>query len=202
MSPEPAERLIVVCGLPGVGKTSVAAVVAGRMRAVHLSIDAIEETLLGSGLPAGWQVGVAAYEAARAIAELNLRLGHVVVVDAVNDSEEARQTWRSAADAVGAGLLLVTSDEREHERRLLGRNRGFSHVSEPTWADVHRRRAEYAPWTDDHVEIDTSSQTLHEIADAVVARIGVTRPSATSGSASEMLGYHPRRPGETDGDMA
>ncbi|MEE6283131.1 AAA family ATPase [Georgenia sunbinii] len=48
----------MLSGLPGVGKTSTAASVAGRVDAVHLSI-------LGCGLPAGWQVGVAAYEAAR-----------------------------------------------------------------------------------------------------------------------------------------
>jgi hypothetical protein len=40
-----------------------------------------EESILGCGLPASWQVGVAAYEAARAMTELNLRLGHDVVVD-------------------------------------------------------------------------------------------------------------------------
>lgn len=122
-------RLVVISGLPGVGKTSVAASVAGRLGAVHLSIDAVEEAILGCGLKAGWQVGVAAYEAARAMADLNLRLGHDVVVDAVNDSDEARQTWRTAAAATDAGPLfvhLVVSSAREHEKRLLNRDRGFT----------------------------------------------------------------------------
>ncbi len=68
-------HLIVISGLPGVGKTSVAEVVAALMGAVHLSIDVVEESMLACGLPATWQVGVAAYEATRATAELNLNLG-------------------------------------------------------------------------------------------------------------------------------
>src|SRR5699024_451618 len=46
-------HLIVVSGLPGVGKTSVAAVVAARTRSVHLSIDAVEETILAARAVAG-----------------------------------------------------------------------------------------------------------------------------------------------------
>jgi predicted kinase len=167
-------RLIVIAGLPGVGKTSVASALAVRVNAVHLSIDAIEESILGCDLPPGWRVGVAAYEAARTMAELNLRLGHDVVIDAVSDSEEARQTWRSAAIASGAGLRfvhLVVSDPREHRRRLLARDRGFIHVPEPAWQDVQRRRAEYASWTDDHLEIDAVTRPADVIAADVISRL-------------------------------
>lgn len=167
-------RLVVVSGLPGVGKTSVAEIVAARTGSVHLSIDAVEESILACGLPSGWQVGVAAYEAARAMAEQNLRLGHDVVVDAVNDSEEARQIWRTAATRTGAHIefvYLMISDAREHERRLSGRDRGLVFVGEPTWTDVERRRADDAAWSDEVVEFDTAARTADEIADALAARL-------------------------------
>src|SRR5699024_12738709 len=80
-----AGHLSVGSGPPGVRKPSVAGVCPARLGSVHLSIDAVEESILACGLPAGWQTGVAAYEAARAVAEMNLRLGRSVVVDAVND---------------------------------------------------------------------------------------------------------------------
>lgn len=165
-------RLIVVSGLPGVGKTTVAQAVAARTGAVHLSIDAVEESVLACGLPSGWRVGVAAYEAVRVMAEMNLRLGHSVVVDAVNDSEEARQTWRTASTRTDAALdfvHLVTSDREEHHQRLRDRNRGFIHVGEPAWADVQRRRDDYAPWSDDVLELETSAHSVDDVADAVVA---------------------------------
>ena len=60
----------MISGLPGVGKTSVAEITAALMGSVHLSIDVVEEAILSCGLPASWRDGVAAYEAARAAAEL------------------------------------------------------------------------------------------------------------------------------------
>ncbi|WP_440102903.1 AAA family ATPase [Glutamicibacter mishrai] len=168
-------HLMVISGLPGVGKTSVAEIIAARTGSVHLSIDAVEGSLLACGLPAGWEVGVAAYEAARAMAEQNLRLGHDVVVDAVNDNDEARQTWRTAASRTGARIefvYLMISDAREHERRLRGRDRGLAHVGEPTWSDVQRRRAVYAAWSDELLEFDTSARTADEVADALAAHLG------------------------------
>ena len=164
-------RLIVVSGLPGVGKTSIAEVFAARTGSVHLSIDAVEESILACGLPSGWLVGVAAYEAVGAMAEQNLRLGHEVIVDAVNDSDEARQTWRTAASRSGARLEfvhLMISDVQEHERRLADRDRGYNCVGEPSGADVQRRRVDYAGWSDEVLEFDTAAQTVGEVANALV----------------------------------
>lgn len=168
-------HLIVISGLPGVGKTSVAEIVATRTGSVHLSIDAVEESILACGLPRGWHVGVAAYEAVGAMAELNLRLGRSVIVDAVNDSEKARQTWRAAAAGDESRIdfvHLVISDALEHERRLTGRNRGLAHVGEPTWADVQRRRADYAAWSGAVAVVETASRTADEIADTLISGFG------------------------------
>lgn len=171
-------RLIIVAGLPGVGKTTVASILAQRMDAVHLSVDDIEESLLGAGLPPGWEVGVAAYEAARAVAERNLALGHDVVVDAVNDSDAARETWRRAAQAVGGALEfvhLVASDLQEHRRRLARRDRGFDHVGEPSWDAVARRREAYEPWAHAAREYDTSELSPETVVAQLIAHLASDR---------------------------
>ena len=168
-------HLIVISGLPGVGKTSVAEIVAARTGSVHLSIDAVEESILACGLSRGWHVGVAAYEAVGTMANLNLRLGRTVIVDAVNDSEQARQTWRAAAACHQSPIdfvHLVISDALEHERRLTHRDRGLVLVGEPTWVDVQRRRADYAAWSDEVLEFDTAGRAADEVADALTARLG------------------------------
>jgi len=158
--------LVVISGLPGTGKSAVAAGLAARCGAVHLSIDPIEDALLGAGLAPSWETGVAAYEAARAAAEQNLAVGLSVVVDAVNDSEQARETWRVAAARSGVGLtfvLLTLTDETEHRRRLAGRTRALAHVPEPSWDEVRARAASYAPWADDaclHVHAAAPVETL------------------------------------------
>jgi predicted kinase len=148
--------------------------VARRRRAVWLSVDDVEDALLGAGLASDWTTGVAAYEAVAAAAAENLRLGHTVIVDAVNDSEPARDTWRRAAAAAWASLvfvLLTPPPEHEHRRRLEGRTRRLSHQSEPTWEQVQARAQRYEPWRDPPVSID-SGQPLDAVVDEVAAIAG------------------------------
>lgn len=148
--------LIVISGLPGTGKTTLAAALAEQMRAVHLSVDTAEDALLGAGLEPGWTTGVAAYEAVRAAAEQNLALGLTVVVDAVNDSESARDTWRRAADRTHAQpnfVLLQPPPPAEHQRRLRARARDLRHVDEPTWRQVVKRAETYEPWAETPIEL-------------------------------------------------
>jgi predicted kinase len=165
--------LVVVSGLPGTGKSAVAERLASRFNAVHLSIDDIEDAMLGAGLEPGWRTGVAAYEATRAAAEQNLALGRVVVVDAVNDSDLARQTWRGAAERRDVALrfvMLECTDATEHRRRLESRQRGMRHLPEPTWDEVVDRAARYEPWTDDCVRVD-SDAALETVVDTVARRL-------------------------------
>jgi len=168
--------LVVISGLPGTGKSTVGEAVARRSGAVWLSVDEVEDALLGVGLASDWTTGVAAYEAVAAAAADNLRLGHVVIVDAVNDSEPARDTWRRAAQGASAPLvfvLLTPPQEPEHRLRLPGRTRSLSHQSEPTWEQVQARAHEFEHWRDPPVSID-SGQPL----DVVVAEVAAIVPDA------------------------
>ncbi len=165
--------LIVISGLPGTGKSAVAAAVATELGAVHLSIDPIEDALLGAGLPRSWETGVAAYEAARAAAEQNLALGRTVVVDAVNDSQEARDTWRRGSARAGAELvfvMLTLNDETEHRRRLEKRARSLTHIPAPTWNEVQQRAATYAPWAEDCLHV-SAEQPVDQMAREILSRL-------------------------------
>jgi predicted kinase len=163
--------LVVISGLPGTGKSTIAEAVARRVRAVCLSVDEVEESLLGVGLPSDWTTGVAAYEAVAAAARENLRLGHTVIVDAVNDSEPARDTWRRAAEAGSAAVvfvLLTPPAAREHRRRLEQRERGLVHQSEPTWEDVQARAEAFEAWRDPPVLVD-AGRPVEVVIDEVAA---------------------------------
>jgi hypothetical protein len=108
-----------------------------------------------------------------AATEQNLALGRIVVVDAVNDSEPARDTWRRASGSAGVPLmfvLLVLDDEVEHRRRLEGRRRNLANVLEPTWDDVRTRRASFEPWGDVHLRMDARA-SMQQVANVIVSRL-------------------------------
>jgi predicted kinase len=177
--------LVVISGLPGTGKTAVATEIAREIDGVHLSIDTVEDALLGAGLPHSWTTGVAAYEAVRASAEQNLRLGRLVVVDAVNDSEAARDTWRRASATTGVPLmffLLSLNDEAEHRRRLEGRRRNLTNVREPSWDDVRSRGATFEPWVDEPLRVSADG-SLQQVAGIILTRLSAP-PARSSGAAA------------------
>lgn len=148
--------LIVISGLPATGKSTLAAALSRHVGAVHLSVDTVEDAMLRAGLEPGWTTGVAAYEAVGAAAQQNLVLGRVVVVDAVNDSDAARQTWRDAAGRAEVEVqfvLLRPPASAEHQRRLSARTRGFGHVREPSWEQVTARADAYEAWRGEPIEL-------------------------------------------------
>jgi DNA polymerase III delta prime subunit len=65
--------LIILSGLPGTGKTTIARPLAHELAAVYLRIDSIEQSMR----TAGWPVEGEGYSVAYALAEDNLRLGRM-----------------------------------------------------------------------------------------------------------------------------
>lgn len=154
--------LIVIGGLPGAGKTSLARGLARVLDAVHLRIDTIEQAIRCSTLTAD-AVGPVGYEVAYAIAEDNLRLGQSVVADGVNPLATTRVGWQAVAKRTAVVFLeveVICSDASEHRHRVESRRSDIAGLSLPTWDEVMAR--EYEPWTGDHAVIDTARRPMNE----------------------------------------
>lgn len=165
--------LIVMGGLPGVGKSTVAEGISRTLGVTLLSVDPAEGALRRIGLPEA-STGLAAYVVLEALAEEQLKLGHSVIVDAVNPVEAARAMWRGLAARRQARMRVVEcvcGDESVHRRRVEARVRDIPGLPELTWERVEQRLTDHEAWKDDRITLDTTNSTPENLIDQAVAYV-------------------------------
>ena len=118
--------LYAFSGLPGSGKTTLSQLLAGRVKAVYLRIDTIEQALRDL---CGTVVVGEGYDLAYRVAADNLRLGVSVVADSCNPIELTRDAWETLARDAQArcvNIEVTCSDAQEHRRRIETRRKPHS----------------------------------------------------------------------------
>jgi len=148
--------LAVFAGLPGVGKSTLAAQVAAALPATVLAVDTVDFALQRYEVSEP-RPGFAAYGVVAALAEVQLAIGHSVIIDAVNPVKEARQLWVDLAERMSVPLRVVEvicGDDAEHRRRVEARYAGRDHDGVPDWVRVLERQAEYEPYLGPRLVVD------------------------------------------------
>jgi len=160
-------RLVVVCGPPGTGKTSVATWIADRFDARLLRTDVVRREVVDD--PAYTEDERASvYESVFRRIGAGLDAGRSVVADGTFDRRTYRDRARGLADRAGVrfDLVRVVCDPAVVESRIEARE---NDASDATVADYHEIREGFDPAAGDHLRIDNSGPwgaTERELRDA------------------------------------
>ncbi len=154
----PPPALILVCGLAGTGKSTLARLLADRTGFAVLSSDLVRKRL--ARLPPTARATseyrthlysdsftCRTYQTLLAEAERALGEGRGVVVDATFKDPEHRRLFLQLAERAGVPLLFVECQAEEEEifRRLKKREGQEEEVSDATWEIYLRQREEFVP---------------------------------------------------------
>ena len=152
--------LFILSGLPAVGKSTLAKLIAKEYNAVYLRIDTVEQALRDL---CNFNVQGEGYRLSYRIANDNLNLGHNVVADSCNPIILTRCEWEEVAEKSNSNFIniqIICSDKEEHEKRVATRQVEIYGHELPTWVEVENR--EYHLWDSERIVIDTAGKTEKE----------------------------------------
>lgn len=152
--------LIILGGLPGCGKTTLAKELSKHLKATYVRIDSIEQAMKKSLLKVE-EVIDAGYMVGYAVAKDNLEAGQIVVADSVNPIEITRKAWVDVAKQVNKNFVeieVICSDKAEHRKRVESREADILNHKLPDWEKVESRN--YEVWKGEHITIDTAGKTV------------------------------------------
>jgi len=173
-TPHGRPALIVVMGLPGVGKSHCARLLCGRIGAAHVASDELRSRLFVAASYAD-EENRAVFAAATALVDALLGEGHRVVVDATNLSARNRAGTIEAARRRGIPVtyVRVTASDEDTRARLASRRAGrstgdHSEADEPIY---ERMRAQpFEPPAEGFLELVNGPGLTEEI-DRIVAAV-------------------------------
>jgi predicted kinase len=175
-TPNGRPALIVLMGLPGVGKSHCARLLCGKLGAAHVASDELRSRLFIAASYADLE-NRAVFAAATALVAALLDEGHRVVVDATNLVARNRAGTIDAARSrsVPVTFVRITAPDEETRARLASRRAGrspedHSEADEPIY---DRMRAQtFEPPAEGFLELVNGPRLAEEI-DRIVAAVEV-----------------------------
>jgi aminoglycoside phosphotransferase family enzyme/predicted kinase len=165
-------RLVLVGGLPGTGKSTVADAVAERLDAIVLRTDEVRLRVPAGVGPDRYRPENvrAVYGAAIAEAETLLGLGHDVVLDATWGAADVRAEARAVAERTSSEVveLRCTAPAGVAAHRIEARGPAGASASEATPAVAVALAERFVPWPEATV-LDTTRPLRRSVADALEA---------------------------------
>jgi predicted kinase len=160
----------MVCGLPGVGKTSLAAHLAPLIDAVVLSSDKIRKELITRPTYSKQEIRLI-YNIILLIAKYLRNAGLNCIIDATFNKEKSRKEFKKKLE-LPVRIVECICPESIIVQRLRARKKGYSDAD---FSIYKMMKKNYEPIREDHITVDTSQSPLRVIAKEIANQISNMR---------------------------
>ncbi|MFB6988338.1 AAA family ATPase [Streptomyces sp. NPDC056304] len=176
---EPAAGAVLLTGIPGSGKSTVATALAGRFRmAAHIEVDALQQMIVSGGQ---WPSPAANAEADRQIflrarnacllADSFARAGFIPVLDDVVVRRSHLDFYRTTLAAVPLHIVVLAPGPAEAWRRNQAREKALATDWSPLDEAMRSELAQQGIW------IDNAAQSVEETVEAILSVTGLASDS-------------------------
>lgn len=179
----PQPTLVLLCGLPGTGKSHLGHELVRRLPMVLIASDLVRRILFSEPAYTAEEHYIV-HTTCQKLVEQLLREGHSVILDATNLLHRHRQRYYNLAEECRANLLVVqtTAAPEVVRRRLQERREGLrpAHGSDADWAIYQLYAEKYEPIRRPHRIVDTSGDigpAVEEIAHHIAGTPGRLPPN-------------------------
>ncbi len=155
--------LVMICGLPGTGKTTLAKAVAEKIDAVSINSDSIRMSMLEEREYTEEEKKMI-YQAMFEEAGKNLKEGKNVVLDATFYKKELRESVEEVAKEAGTGFFIVECVTHEDllKERIFKRKKEETE-SEADFEVYKKVKTQFEPIEEEHLAVDTSVELEKQI---------------------------------------
>lgn len=153
--------VIIVCGLPGVGKTTLVKDLAPRMRAVILSTDKIRKELIPRP-KYDWKERKLIYDILILLAKYLSNAGVNCILDATLIKERSRQEIKKELDLITKNIHIIecVCPEDIIIKRLRRRRNNYSDADISVYKKMKKI---YEPVKGKHITVDTSKISKKDV---------------------------------------
>lgn len=161
--------IVIICGLPGVGKSSLSAHLAPLIDAVVLSSDKVRKELIARPTYSKAEVKLI-YNLISLIAKYLHNAGLNCIIDATFNREKLRKQFKRKLKLSDEQVRIVECISQENIiiQRLMARKKGYSDAD---FSVYKRMKKNFQPIREAHITVDTSQLPLDTIARETANRI-------------------------------